>query len=124
MTQKRLERGDISELEATTARIDALNAQAAAGVAAQNVPLASARLAALMGVPPTFDELRADSLVPVPSITLDTEELVSQALANRPDLMAAEWAVRARKQSLANITMDFLACGRNHRRERRRTEGL
>jgi outer membrane protein, heavy metal efflux system len=93
LTQKRLERGDISELEGTTARIDLLNARAAAGVAAQNVPLASARLAALMGLPSSVPEVRADSLSPPPPITLNIEDLIEQAMASRPDMQAAEWAV-------------------------------
>jgi cobalt-zinc-cadmium efflux system outer membrane protein len=93
LTQRRLERGDISELEASSARIDALNARALAGAAALNVSLAGARLSNLMGLPRTEQALRANSLEPVPPIALDSESLVEQALAARPDLQAAEWAV-------------------------------
>ena len=42
LTQKRLDRGDISELEAMTARIDALNARANAAFMEQNIVVASA----------------------------------------------------------------------------------
>jgi len=93
LTQRRLERGDISELESTTARIDVLNTRAAAGVAAQNIPIASARLSALMGLPSSMAGVRADSLSPLPPITLNTDDLIEQALASRPDMQAAEWAV-------------------------------
>jgi cobalt-zinc-cadmium efflux system outer membrane protein len=93
LTQRRLERGEISELEAASTRIDLLNARTQAETAALNVSVASARLATLMGLPRTEQVLRADSLEPVPPVTLDSESLVEQALAARPDLQAAEWAV-------------------------------
>ena len=37
--------------------------------------------------------MRADSLEAMQPVTLDTESLVEQALAARPDMQAAEWAV-------------------------------
>ena len=51
LTQRRLDRGEISELEAATARIEALNARTLAGTAALNVSIAGARLSTLMGLP-------------------------------------------------------------------------
>ena len=98
LTQRRLERGEISELEATTARIDALNAQAAAGIAQLNIPVASARLAALMGLPASMELARADLLTPPLLTTLDNEDLIARALVNRPDMRAAEWAVASSAQ--------------------------
>lgn len=98
ITDRRLQRGDISELDAMTAGVDALNALAAAGVAAQNVSIARARLANLMGLPASLEPITADSLIAAPSIKLDSEELISQAMASRPDLQAAEWAIASATQ--------------------------
>ena len=51
LTQKRLENGDISELEATAARVDLLSATAAASVQQYAVSIAEARLMSLIGLP-------------------------------------------------------------------------
>tara|TARA_R110002072_G_scaffold303004_1_gene491218 strand:- start:16027 stop:17565 length:1539 start_codon:yes stop_codon:yes gene_type:complete len=98
VTEKRLEDGDISELETITAKVDRLNAKAAAGVQDQTVAIAEARLATLIGLTrlPT-------PLVPLPLQspelpTLDEQQLIDQALACRPDYNAAKWAVAAASQ--------------------------
>jgi cobalt-zinc-cadmium efflux system outer membrane protein len=95
LTQKRLERGEISELEANTAKIDAVNARALASTLSFNVPLASAKLAALMGLPKSTPPLSANSFSTVSLETVDSEALVNEAIAARPDMHAAEWAVSA-----------------------------
>lgn len=98
VTEKRLENGDISELETITAKVDRLNAKAAAGVQDQTVAIAEARLATLIGLTrlPT-------PLVPMPMQspalpTLDEQQLIDQALACRPDYNAAKWTVAAASQ--------------------------
>ena len=95
LTQKRLNNGDISELEAMTARIDALNAQATAALLDQNVVIAASKLALLMGLPPTAIELDADLVEPPLLPDLQLPALINQALAGRPDMQAAEWTVQA-----------------------------
>jgi cobalt-zinc-cadmium efflux system outer membrane protein len=98
ITERRVQRGDISELDAMTARVDALSAQAAVGVAEQNVAIARARLANVMGLPASAEPITTDSLIAAPSIKPNSEELVAQAMASRPDLQAAEWAIDSATQ--------------------------
>ena len=95
LTRKRLERGDISELEEMTVRIDALTARATAAALEQNVVVASARLRQLMGLPVAAPELRVELSAPPVATDIDVSALTDQALANRPDLHAATWAVDA-----------------------------
>ncbi|TWU04108.1 TolC family protein [Neorhodopirellula pilleata] len=98
VTEKRLEDGDISELETITAKVDRLNAKAAAGVQDQTVAITEARLATLIGLTrlPT-------PLLPLPLQSptlrmLDEQQLIDQAFACRPDYNAAKWAVAAASQ--------------------------
>lgn len=98
VTEKRLHDGDISELETITAKIDRLNAVAAAGVQDQTVAIAEARLASIIGLTQL-----ATPLVPLPLASpvlppLDEQQLVEQALACRPDYNAAKWTVAAASQ--------------------------
>ena len=98
LTERRLADGDISELESIAARVDLLNAQAAAGVQQQTVAIAEARLATLIGLTLIETPLVPLGLEP-PMITLvDETELIAQALACRPDYHAARWAVAAAAQ--------------------------
>ena len=98
LTVKRLEKGDISELENITARIDQLNAQAAAGVQQQAVSIASAQLLSLMGIP-FCDEPISPLPLESPSLPeLDEAQLIAQALVCRPDYQSANWAIAAAGQ--------------------------
>jgi len=95
VTEKRLEDGDISELETITAKVDRLNAKAAKGVQDQTVAIAEAQLASLIGL-----TRLSMPLVPLPLETpslptLDEQQLIDQALACRPDYNAAKWTVAA-----------------------------
>lgn len=95
LAQKRLDAGDISELEATTSRIDALQARATAGRAAQDVELARQQLRTLLGLAMHGDSLNAIADADTLSLPQNAESLVSTALAMRPDLRAAELAIEA-----------------------------
>jgi cobalt-zinc-cadmium efflux system outer membrane protein len=108
LTEKRLERGDISELETMSARVDALTAGANAALAAQDVVVARSRLANLMGLPPEIEDFcpSAEPLPPVPD--LDAACLVEEALASRPDLRAAEWLVAAAAERVEVARWQFL----------------
>lgn len=95
LAERRLEAGDIGELEATTARIDVVQARAVAVAVNQEVPLAQARFKTVLGL-----ALSNEAFVAVASpvcIAAVPEEaaLVSEALASRPDLRAAEIAIEA-----------------------------
>lgn len=95
LTEKRLQDGQISELETIAARVDQLNAKASTGVQRQNVAIAEAELARLIGLNST-----PSPLVPLPLEdpvvrSFDEQDLVAQALACRPDYQAARWSVAA-----------------------------
>jgi cobalt-zinc-cadmium efflux system outer membrane protein len=107
LTEKRLQRGDISELEAMTARVDALTAQANATLLEQNVAIARGRLANLMGLPPEF-ELFHPATQSSHSLPPQTSFLLEHALASRPDLQAAEWAVAAAARRVEVARWQFL----------------
>lgn len=93
LANKRLAAGDISELEVTASRIDAFQAQAAADRTVSDVTLARERLRIQLGLTMFNGELEAiaDSEFIAPERS--TGDLVSEALAMRPDLRAAEIAV-------------------------------
>lgn len=95
LAQKRLEAGDISGLEATTSQIDALQAQATAARAIQDVELAQQRLRVLMGLTMLTDQFHGVANIEADVPEEDVDELVATALAMRPDLRAAEMAIQA-----------------------------
>lgn len=95
LARKRLDAGDISELEFTTSRIDALQAKAAAERAEHEVTLARGRLRTVIGLGMFRDELMAVSESELRETSRDADALVDEALAMRPDLRAAEIAIEA-----------------------------
>jgi cobalt-zinc-cadmium efflux system outer membrane protein len=101
LTEKRLKEGDIAELEAIQARVDAINAQADVVLMEQGIAVARDQLALLMGVPQWADSLTAIDF-PVYELPAESvEEMITEALACRPDLRAAEWAVRSAERRVA-----------------------
>ena len=95
LAERRLEAGDISELEATTARIDVVQARATAVALNQEVALAQARFKTVVGLALSNDTFVAVAS-PVCSAAVPEEAaLVAEALASRPDLRAAEIAIEA-----------------------------
>ncbi len=98
LTRRRLEDGEIGELEMIAARVDQLGAQAAQGVQEQSVAIAQARLATLIGLPEIDAPLAAVHTEPCIPPSLDESELIAQALACRPDYHAARWSVAAASQ--------------------------
>ncbi len=89
--------GDISEAEAIQARIEAIRAEQAWQLAESQVALMQTRLHVLMGLgkdPIHFKLVGSDADSPAP-INRSIEDLVKDALANRPDLRAAELAMEA-----------------------------
>jgi cobalt-zinc-cadmium efflux system outer membrane protein len=93
LTQSRLAAGDIGELEARAARLDAARGQQDAERAAHDVALARDRLRLLMGLTP---DTHPFSLAPptAPTATCGpAAELLREALVARPDVRAAELGV-------------------------------
>ncbi len=98
LTTRRLQEGDISQLESIAARVDERNASAAADVRRQDVSIAEAQVASLIGLPFVEQPLLPSGL-PRPKLeTIDEAELIGRALACRPDYHAARWAVAAAAQ--------------------------
>lgn len=99
LTKKQLDAGDISELEATTARIDFLRAQADAAGLKHVVAQAEARLKQLMSIgtwqislTPIADDQDCNTC------HLALQALIEEAKTCRPDLRAASFALEAAKK--------------------------
>ncbi len=103
--EARLRAGDISAQEATTARIDALQAQQDAVRLRHDVALAEERLRNLLGVGADRTPLSLDNAPPPLRADLDVEQLIAEAVATRPDALAAEQneAAAAERVRLARI---------------------
>ena len=95
MTKKRLDDGDISELETIAASVDQLNAKATQGVQSQAVAIAEARLATLVGLTRLGTPLSPEPMASPTILDTNEEVLIAQALACRPDYHSARWAVAA-----------------------------
>lgn len=98
LTDDRLKEGDISELETIAAKVDALNAKASLGVQRTAILIAEARIATLIGLPRLAQPLVPGGLEEPTIPAQSEEELVQEAIACRPDLHAAKWAVAAARE--------------------------
>jgi cobalt-zinc-cadmium efflux system outer membrane protein len=102
----RLKAGDISEQEAATARIDALQAVQAAALATAAVPIAEELLRNLMGTGPVRGPIPTDPVPAPPCGTLDVDALAQEATTTRPDAVAAADFANA-----ARARLDFAKIG-------------
>lgn len=100
LAEKRLKAGDISPQEAATARIDALQAEQDAARIAFDVPVLEERLRNLLGIGPIRQPISLDPSPPPASITLDANALTQEAIASRPDILAANEAIAAAEARL------------------------
>lgn len=91
----RLRAGDISEQEAATARIDALQAEQDAARIGYDVPVLEERLRNLLGLGPIRGPLPLDPSPPPACQECDADALTDDALSCRPDALAAKEAVAA-----------------------------
>jgi len=99
LTKKQLEAGDISELEATTARIDYLRAQADAAGLAHAIAQAESRLKQLMGIGTLKTSLHPIATeIQNPAANFELQALIAEARICRPDLRAASFAVESAKK--------------------------
>lgn len=100
VANKRLEGGDISPQESSTAVIDASRAEQDNVRARYDVDLAQAKLRHLMGIPDERAPLRlVQPMSPMPT-TVDIDVLSNEATSNRPDLLAADQASAAATERL------------------------
>ena len=95
LTQSRLAAGDIGALEARVARVDAARGRQDADRAAHDVRLARERLRLLTGLAADDSALDRTEASPTADTCGRADDLLSRALAARPDVRAAEIAVEA-----------------------------
>ncbi len=100
LAEKRLKAGDISPQEAATARIDALQSEQDATRIGYDVPVAEERLRNLMGIGPLRGPLPLDPTPPPACREFDVDSLTRDAIATRPDALAAAQAVAAAQARL------------------------
>lgn len=100
LAEKRLKAGDISQQEAATARIDALQAEQDAARIGYDVPVLEERLRNLMGIGPLRGPLPLDPSPPPACQTFDADALTQEAMGSRPDALAAAEAVAAAEARL------------------------
>jgi cobalt-zinc-cadmium efflux system outer membrane protein len=99
LTKKQLDAGDISELEATTARIDLLRAQADAAGLQHAVAQAEARLKQLMSIGTWSTSLQPIADEPHSNVAnYELQALIDEATTCRPDLRSASYALEAAKK--------------------------
>ena len=95
ITEARLRAGDISELEASVARIDARRAEDAVIQFSYEITLSQYRLCNLIGLGQNNPKIKiipnSDSMKPQAAL----DELLTTAFASRPDLRAAELMIEA-----------------------------
>jgi cobalt-zinc-cadmium efflux system outer membrane protein len=100
LAEARLRAGDASPLETATARIDALQAQQDLTRVRYDVTLAEERLRNLLGIGGLGVALVPEDALPLPQADLDVEALTQEAVATRPDALAAVEAVAAAEERL------------------------
>ena len=92
---KRLEAGDIAELDLQLSRLEALSARNAALQFSEEQKAAWARLLLLGGLPASTAAVNASAADQAPRPNKPLEELLEIAARSRPDLRAADLAVEA-----------------------------
>jgi outer membrane protein, heavy metal efflux system len=97
---KRLKSGDISLQEAATTRTDALLAQQDAIRVGYEVAFTEERLRNLMGLGGFRGKIQLEKLTVDPPYDLRVDDLVQEAIENRPDAQAAAYGVLAAEQRL------------------------
>jgi cobalt-zinc-cadmium efflux system outer membrane protein len=115
VTRVRLAAGEVSELEASAAAVDALQADEHLARSRQDTRLARERLWHLLGVGSEPRTMVIGAPLPLLPVVDDVELLVTRALAARPDLRAAELGLEAagRRIGLARASAFSLAAGVN-----------
>ena len=114
LSKARLDAGDASELELSTARVDGLQAEELLARARQDLRIASERLRASLGMSlRPFPQNIVESQPP--TVAPDMTLLVTNALAARPDLRAAQLGIESagKRIGLARLEAFTLAAGVN-----------
>jgi cobalt-zinc-cadmium efflux system outer membrane protein len=95
LAEARLKAGDVSELDVSTARIDAIQSRQDLVRLGYEVTVAEERLRNFTGLSSLTVGLTPDNTTFDPRTGTEIEELVADALATRPDAAAADHAARA-----------------------------
>ena len=110
LADKRLQAGDIGELEAIAARVDANRNRAEAAGLERAVRVSEIRLKNVLGIAaleldtPLFPV--SDDVTPLPDLAVDA--LASEALAIRPDIKAARISIQAAQHRVELARKSFL----------------
>jgi len=95
LAKRRLEAGDISELTASVAQVDALQAADASIRSSKEAVVAGQHLVALLGLAMEEPSVELEPVEVDPVETASVDELLKTALAARPDLRVAELRIEA-----------------------------
>lgn len=95
LTQKRLKAGDISLQEVTIAHLDALAAQQDVARIKYDKQISEERLRFMMGIGSNVRIVTLDNLPAPDCAEMDVATLVTEAITNRPDALAAKQATKA-----------------------------
>ncbi|MEZ5941804.1 MAG: TolC family protein [Planctomycetaceae bacterium] len=108
LAERRLEAGDIRELEVIATRVDSSRTRADAAGLKQAVTVAEASLKNVLGIAALDTPLTpvASDVVNVP--TFDAETLIGEALATRPDVKAARVSIEAAQHRVELAKKSFL----------------
>jgi cobalt-zinc-cadmium efflux system outer membrane protein len=115
LAQARLAAGEVSELEAGAAGVDTLQAQEQSARSRHDAGLARERLRHLLGLGPEHWTALINEPAPAPRFEPSIDLLVTNALAARPDLRAAELGLEAagKRIGLARTEVFTFAAGVN-----------
>lgn len=108
LAQKRLDAGDIGELEAISTRLDTNRSRAEAAGLERAVKVAEARLKLVMGIASLNTPLIPVATDVMTWIPLDEESLIAEAVAIRPDMKAARFSIQAARHRLELDRKSFL----------------
>ena len=107
LARRRLEAGDISPQESSTAAIDALQAEQDALRLTNDLPIVEERLRHLMGINASREPLIVASSAPSPAFDVDVDTLAEGGMATRPDALAAEFNCRAAQERLKLVKVNW-----------------
>ena len=108
LTDSRFKAGDATPLEVSTAKIDRLRAKQEAIRATNDLPFAEERLRNLIGLGLYRPDLTPQLSDPPINSTADIEPLVAEAIANRPDVLAAQHGIEATQVRLRLAKLGWL----------------
>ena len=108
IAEARLRAGAVAELDVSAVRLDALFGEEAVVRATRDAELTREQLRYVLGIELTDIEVEPAGMIEVPTTEFDVDELVSEALASRPDLRALNLALGAALERARLTRFDYL----------------